>query len=47
MFYGFCLSDYNISESKYKEIINHVISFLKGKTDGVLTYLNSENEKVK
>ena len=45
-FCGFCLSDYNISESKYKEIINHVISFLKGKTDGVLTYLNSEMKRL-
>ncbi|MBC22134.1 MAG: excinuclease ABC subunit C [Candidatus Marinimicrobia bacterium] len=45
-FCGFCLSDYNISEIKYEEIINHVISFLKGKTDGVLTYLNSEMKRL-
>ena len=41
-FCGYCMTDIPISDDKYLEIINLVTNFLKGKTDGVLTYLNNE-----
>jgi len=41
-FCGFCLSDNSITEKKYGEMITQVIGFLKGKTDGVVKYLNHQ-----
>lgn len=41
-FCGFCMSKKEISNDKYLKIMNQVTSFLKGKTESVVSYLNNE-----
>ena len=41
-FCGFCMSKKEISNQKYLQIMDQVISFLKGKTDSVINYLKNE-----
>lgn len=45
-FCGYCMSDTSISDGEYSDIISHVVNFLKGKTDGVLDYLNGEMNRL-
>ncbi|OUW11173.1 MAG: excinuclease ABC subunit C [Candidatus Pelagibacter sp. TMED166] len=45
-FCGYCMSDTSISNGEYSDIISHVVNFLKGKTDGVLDYLNGEMNRL-
>lgn len=41
-FCGFCMSKKEISNQKYLKIMEQVISFLKGKTDSVVSFLKNE-----
>jgi len=45
-FCGFCMNTEKITKEKYGEVINQVISFLKGKTSGVVKYLNIEMDRL-
>ena len=43
---GFCLSKEEITEQKYNQFIKQTVSFLKGKTESVVKYLNIQMEKL-
>ena len=45
-FCGFCLSKEEITEQKYNQFIKQTVSFLKGKTESVVKYLNIQMEKL-
>ena len=45
-FCGFCMSVEKITEEKYGQAINQVISFLKGKTNSAIKYLSVQMERL-